>query len=356
MAERVLVAMSGGVDSAAAALLLRQGGADVAGATLRLYDAPGPAARGCCSPAGVRDAARWAELLGIRHYVFDYREEFRRAVIDDFVAEYGRGRTPNPCVRCNRVVKFEFLGRQARAMGFDALATGHYVRREYDDARRRWLLRRAADAAKDQSYFLWGTPADALPALRFPLGGLTKGEVRRRLAAVAPGALTQAESQDVCFIGGGDVGAFVAAASGGALEAGPIRDEEGKLLGRHRGLAAYTVGQRRGLGVAAGARLYVKRVDRAANTLVLAPAVTARTFRLAEPNWLLAPRGEEFRVTAAIRYRDAGAPATVRRDAGDEWDVTFDRPRRALAPGQSAAFYEGDVLVGGGVIDAVSDA
>jgi tRNA-specific 2-thiouridylase len=356
MAEKVLTAMSGGVDSAAAALVLKREGYDVAGVTLRLYDATAATPRSCCAPAALKEAAVLARAIGIPHYVLDFREFFRRAVVEDFVAEYGRGRTPNPCIWCNGVVKFERLLALARAMGFARIATGHYVRREYDRDRLRYLLRRAADESKDQSYFLWATPPDNLGDILFPVGGLLKSEVREMLAEVAPAARDKAESQDICFIEDDSYADFVARVAGVGADEGPITDEEGRVLGRHRGIAHYTVGQRRGLGVAGGERMYVKSVDAATNTVVLARGaeIEASTFTATRVNWLVEPESELFRAAAAVRFRDRGAAATLRRKDELSWQVAFDAPRRAIAPGQSAAFYDGDVLLGGGVIDEVA--
>lgn len=349
-----MVAMSGGVDSAAAALLLKRAGYKVAGITLKLYDATPSAARTCCSPAALADAAAVAAALDIPHYVFDFREEFRAAVVDDFVAEYRRGRTPNPCVRCNHIVKFGLLLDRARALGFDVLATGHYIRRI--EAADGWALTRAVDKAKDQAYFLWGTPRSALPALLFPIGDLKKPAVRAILAEVAPVAAARTESQDVCFIEDGDLHAFLARACPEAFEPGPIVAEDGTPLGRHAGLAAFTVGQRRGLGVAGGERLYVKALDVATNTVVLAPAgaMTWRGLRVTDVNWLIETPAAAIAATVMIRYRDPGAAAEVVPGVAGECEVRFDVPRRAIAPGQSAAFFDGERLLGGGVIAAVT--
>jgi len=347
-----MVAMSGGVDSAAAALLLRRAGAGVVGVTMRLYDAGAAPGRSCCSPATLAEAASLAASIGVPHYVLDFRDEFRAAVVEDFVAEYGRGRTPNPCVRCNALIKFDLLLARARAMGFDALATGHYVRAEYDAGRGGPVLRRGRDAAKDQSYFLWATPRPALPYLLFPVGGLMKAEVRALLAEVAPAAAAKAESQDVCFADDGDHASFLGRVLGEGNAPGPIVDEDGQTLGQHRGLAFYTIGQRRGLGVSGETRRYVKEIALATNTLVLAagPALECRTLRVAGVNWLVPPAGDELRAVVMLRYRDPGATASLTRVGDDAWRVEFERPRRAIAPGQSAAFYDGDVLLGGGVI------
>jgi tRNA-specific 2-thiouridylase len=321
---------------------------------MRLYDLPADFGRAGGSADTIARAEDLAASIGIPHYVLDFREQFRAEIVDDFVAEYARGRTPNPCVRCNAAIKFGLFRRRARELGFDTTATGHYVRREFDEGRGRYVLKTAADAAKDQTYFLWMTPAEYLPEILFPVGPLRKKEVRALVGELGAEAADRPESQDICFIGEESYAEFVGAAVGPG-EAGPIVDEEGRVLGRHAGLERYTVGQRRGLGVAGGVRMYVKRIDVEANAIVLAEdeALSASRFAASGANWLIDPPGGEFRAGVKVRYRNAAAPASIRPESGVRLIISFDEPRRAIAPGQSAVFYDGDVLLGGGVIDEV---
>jgi len=339
--------MSGGVDSAAAAVLLAREGHDVTGVTMRLFDAPAVAGTSCCSPDALRVAAETARRIGVDHYILDLRREFEEAVIKDFVNEYSAGRTPNPCVRCNTFIKFDVLLKKAGAIGFDGLATGHYARIGGDKT----VLSRAADAAKDQTYFLWGTPAEALPRLYFPVGGYTKEEVRRIAGEFLPDADVRPESQDVCFVGE-DVETFLAETI--KTKPGPVTDIEGNVLGEHNGLGSHTIGRRRGAGVATGEPMYVRDIIPAENRLVVAPAGRMFASRLTAygANWLVGPPGPGGTVTALVRYRDPGAPAAV-EIAGDRLTVGFAEPRRAVAPGQSVVFYRGDVLLGGAIIESV---
>jgi tRNA-specific 2-thiouridylase len=343
----ICVALSGGVDSATAAALLVEAGHRVVGLTLRLYDARGSAASAggrCCGPRDIEDARAACAHLGIPFYVVDHAEEFGRAVIDDFVAEYRAGRTPNPCVRCNEHVKFGPLLRRARALGFRRLATGHYARLEDGQ------LRRARDAAKDQSYFLFAMPTDARADVLFPLGALTKDEVRAHARRLGLANADKAESQEICFVPDGDHAAFVA--SRGAAPGGDIVDTDGAVLGRHEGVHRFTVGQRRGLGVARGAPQYVIAVDALTRRVTVGPraALARATIEVADPRWPGAAPERPFRAHVQVRHRHRPVPAWLRPRAGAV-DVELDAPLEAgAAPGQAAVFYDGEVVVGGGWI------
>lgn len=337
---RIAVAMSGGVDSSVAAALLAREGADVFGVTMTF--ATGEHA----GSATVTAARTVCQYLGIGHVVIDLADEFSRLVADVFRNEYAAGRTPNPCVRCNELVKFGLLLERTRDLGAGMLATGHYARLvpSADGVR----LARATDAAKDQSYFLYRVPEAALCSLLFPLGAYTKAEVRRMAADQALPSAERDDSQEVCFAP--DHVAFVGAAHPGALEPGVIEDVDGCVLGRHRGIARYTVGQRKGLGIGGpGGPYRVAAIDAARNTVVVASAVLPgpRSVALVEPVWRL---GEgPARVTAQVRYRSRGVPATATYD-GHGLLVAFDEEVGFLAPGQSVVCYEGDLVAGGGIV------
>lgn len=340
---RIVAAMSGGVDSSVAAGLLVEQGHDVIGVHMKLHDAPGGQAGHCCGLDDALDARRVADVLGIPFYVLDLREAFRKAVMDDLAEAYARGRTPNPCVRCNAVLKFDVLLRRAAAYGAEALATGHYARAE--DGR----LYVAADPDKDQSYFLWPIRPAALARTRFPLGGLTKPEVRAHAARLGLPTAEKPESMEVCFLPDDDHTAFVRARRPELDAAGDIVDEAGAVLGRHDAWYRFTVGQRRGLGIAAATPLYVLRVEPEDKRVVVGPAERLMAWRLRadEASWIRRPAVDEP-VDARIRHRGARIPCSVEGD--EPLRLRFHAPARAVAPGQSVVLYAGDEVLGGAVI------
>jgi tRNA-specific 2-thiouridylase len=357
---RVAVAMSGGVDSAVAAALLVRAGCPVVGITLRIWPDQRPGDAGerfdsCCSPAAAEEARRVAERLGIPHYVLNYEGEFDREVIDYFTAAYARGETPNPCVACNTRLKFGSLLARARGWGAVAVATGHYARVERDAATGRWLLRRGLDPRKDQSYFLYGLSQEQLAAARFPVGGQTKAETRRLAREWGLPVADKPDSQEICFVSG-DYRAFLRQRMPEAARSGPIRDSAGALRGSHAGVAFYTVGQRRGLGIGSASPLYVVDIDAERNELVvgdedelLVDHVAVDAVNLIAVAELTAPR----RVLAKVRSAGAPEPATLHPGAAARLHLDFDRPQRAVAAGQAAVFYaceEPDLVVGGGTI------
>lgn len=362
--KRILVAMSGGVDSSVAAALLAEEGHEVIGATMKTFcyrDTPG-AAKSCCGLEGISDARRVADRLGIPHYVFDVEEEFTRDVIDDFVSEYAVGRTPNPCVRCNSNTKFRDLMRRGRALACDGIATGHYVRmgRGPDGSP---ALFRGADRRKDQAYFLWGLPPDLLPLLRFPLGDLTKAEVRARARDLGLATAEKPESQEICFVPLGNYREFLEQRLPDrhpALEPGPIVTSDGEIVGEHRGYAGFTVGQRKGLGGGFSEPFFVLEIRPDRREVVVGPREELFSGRMTveEPNWLAAPPEPDTRVSVQIRHGADPAPALIRRDGphaneDSRIGIRFLEPQKAVTPGQSAAIFLGDRLLGGGRIGRV---
>ena len=362
MAERIVVGLSGGVDSSVAAALLVEQGFDVVGITLRVWpwqESDDPAKRfgSCCSPATVDDARQVARRLGIPYYLLNSAEEFERTVIENFAREYEAGRTPVPCTVCNREIKFGSLLHRARAWDAAAVATGHYARVTRDPRTERFLLWRGADARKDQSDFLWPLSQAQLGAARFPVGALSKPEVRDKARTLGLVTAEKPESQEICFIPDDDYRGFLRARIPGAFRRGPIVDGAGRVVGEHEGLANYTVGQRRGLGLALGRTVYVSALDPATNTVVVGDAgdVDIETLVADQTNWIAIERLEgPLTVTAQIRHRHEPARATVwpldNGHIGGQVGVRFESPQRAPAPGQSVVFYDGDLVVGGGVI------
>lgn len=348
----VMAAMSGGVDSSVCALLLQEAGYAVRGATMVLRDDQKST---CGSSRDVEDAREVCRRLGIPHDAFDLRDRFDAAVVRPFCDAYLEGRTPNPCIACNRFLKFESLQQRRRELGFDYVATGHYARRRWDAATGRWQLLRACDPAKDQSYVLYHLTQDTLAHMLFPLGELTKGEVRE--LARARGFVTAAkpESQDICFVPDGDYAGFIEGRCGAdtAFNPGEIVDREGRVLGEHAGLIRYTIGQRKGIGVAEREPLYVLGKDASANRLIvgfrdelLSSGVVARDVNLIGGDAWEAPR----EVQVKTHYRQRPVAATVEMSGDDELTVVFDELQSSAAPGQSAVLYDGDEVLGGGTI------
>jgi tRNA-specific 2-thiouridylase len=337
--------MSGGVDSSVAAARLLAEGDDVFGLTMETSGSGGPTA----------DAAAAAQHLGLPHHVVDLSREFRARIVLAFADEYRRGRTPNPCVRCNALIKFGLLREKAVELGAEFLATGHHARVAFDPSRGRYVLARGLDPDKDQSYFLYRLRQEALARVLFPIGGLLKSEVREEARRLGLSAAERPESQEICFVPGGDYPRFLRDVVPEAFRPGPIIDAAGRLRGEHQGIAFYTVGQRRGLGIAAPRPLYVVEIRPEENTVVVGEdADLFRTRLLADDlNWVSGEKpGSALAVRARVRYRQVAVPATVEPEEVGTAIVTFERPQRAVAPGQSVVFYSGDEVLGGGLIAA----
>ncbi len=356
---RVVVAMSGGVDSSVAAALVAAAGYEAVGITLQLYDHGAAVSRpgSCCAGQDIRDARRVADRLGIAHYVLDYERRFRERVIDDFAASYVAGETPIPCVRCNERIKFGDLLDTARELGAAALATGHYVRRVAGADGPE--LHRAVDPARDQSYFLFATTREQLDFLRFPLGSLQKTETRAIAERLGLPVASKPDSQDICFVPEGRYAAVIEKLRPGAAEPGEIVHSDGRVLGRHLGVIHYTVGQRRGLGIGAdGAPLYVVRVDAPNRRVVVGPraALARARVRVRELNWLDAAPIPVTGVRVEAKLRSAAEPAAARLCAAEAGAaIEFDTPQFGVAPGQAAVFYRGSRVLGGGWIAAAQD-
>jgi tRNA-specific 2-thiouridylase len=364
----IAVAMSGGVDSSTVAALLRAEGAEVVGLTLQLWDQTrlaghagipeAPKAGRCCSLDDVYDARRVAETLGIPYYVVNQQERFERDVVRPFVDEYLHGRTPIPCSLCNNHLKFDQLLKTARSIGARRIATGHYAVVEFDAARGRWILKRPVDRAKDQTYFLFGLTQEQLSQTLFPLGHMTKPEVREAARRYGLTLAEKPDSQEICFIPGGDYKQFLTAyldEQGRKMPetAGEMVGADGEVLGHHEGIFNFTIGQRKGLGVSSPTPLYVLGIDAASHKVTVGAdeLLATRTLRARRLNWIAVPElTAPVRVEIKIRHRHEPAWATLEPDGDDQVRATFDEPQRAVTPGQSAVFYCGDEVLGGGWI------
>lgn len=351
--QRVVVAMSGGVDSSMAAALLLEGGYEVVGIMLRLWAEAGPAANRCCTPAAVADARRVADALDIPFYVRDYKDIFKTSVVDYFIEAYAQSLTPNPCLVCNRQIRFGRLLDEALALDADFLATGHYARVRQTQAGAYQLLK-GADSAKDQSYVLHRLGQAQLAHALFPLGEYRKSEVREMAQARGLSVFDRADSQDLCFLGNGDYREFLARHAPQAARPGPILDTAGRALGEHRGLPYYTIGQRKGLGIAAPQPLYVLALEPSRNTLIVGTAeeLGRRRLTASQATYVSgSPPPGPSRITAKIRYKAKEVAATLTPLPEGRAHVHFDEPLRDVTPGQGVVFYQGDLVLGGGIIE-----
>lgn len=359
--RKVMVAMSGGVDSSVAAMLLKDSGYDVIGVTLRLWVDPyaeakaGEEAKGCCSYDAVADARLVADMLGIPHYVFDMKNEFYENIVCNFTSEYNCGRTPNPCIECNRTVKFAFLLRKARGLGIDLLATGHYARIDYDHAEGSAKLLKGIDRQKDQSYMLYVLGQEELSATLFPLGAMTKEQVRELALTRGLKVAGKAESQEICFIPDNDYRSFMERECPLIALPGAIISTAGEQLGRHQGVAFYTIGQRKGLGITASHPLYVVRVDAEKNQIMVGTEreLYSKGLLAGKLNYIsgVVPAGP-VAVEAKIRYRASAVPAILNPPQDGFATVVFAEEQKSVTPGQSVVFYRADEVLGGGVIEA----
>lgn len=351
--------MSGGVDSSVAAALLKEQGYDVVGVTMNLFSLPKDYCRSeklksCCGWKATEDAHQVALSLGISHYVVDFRKPFEKSVITDFCEEYAQGRTPNPCIRCNQHIKFDVLLKKMKALEADYFATGHHARIEYDKKNVRYILKKGKDRKKDQSYFLYAMTQKQLSRTLMPIGDLTKEEVRKKAQSFDLPVAERPESQEICFVPDNDYVGFLQSRIPGAFRPGPVIDSENRTLAEHKGIVHFTIGQRRGMGISAPYPLYVLSILSERNTIVVGPEkeLYGRTLMASRLNMISFEKITELlKVKARIRYKHKEEQALVTPLDSDKVRVEFERSQRAIAPGQSVVFYDGDTVVGGGIID-----
>lgn len=354
--KKAIIAMSGGVDSSVAAALMKEQGYDCIGVTMKLFqneDVGVCREHSCCTLDDVQDARSVAYALGMEHYVFNFAERFRECVIDRFVYAYEHGMTPNPCIDCNRFLKFDKLFRRAKELDYDYVVTGHYARVEQDPDTGRYLLKKAIDPAKDQSYVLYTLTQEQLAHVQFPLGGMSKSEARTIADAHGFINADKPDSQDICFVQDGSYADFLEQYTGHPYPTGDFVGPDGKVLGQHKGIVRYTIGQRKGLGLSLPAPLYVTGVDIAANAVHLGPHedLFSTTLTATDINLIAVERMEQpMRLKAKVRYRQPEQWATVEQTGDDQLRVVFDEPQRAITKGQAVVLYDGDVVMGGGTI------
>lgn len=359
--EKILVAMSGGVDSSVAAAILVQEGYDVIGITMQMWSGKSAleshTGHACAPSHAILDAQRVADRLRIQHYVLKLEDVFEETIIENFVDQYRQGRTPNPCVRCNRFVKFSALLAEAERLGANRVATGHYARIIQNKTTGRWHLKRGLDHSKDQSYVLYRLTQEQLARILLPIGNLSKDETRRLATKLGLPVATKPDSQEICFLNGSDYRDFLRKLAPEMVRPGPILDTDGNKLGEHKGIAFYTIGQRRGLGIARGEPLYVARIEPEQNAIIVGKEsdLYHRKLLATDMNYVsIEEPTHPIAVTAKVRYNMKDSPALLSPIASKQWAyVTFEKPQRAIAPGQSVVCYDGEDLVGGGTIDQV---